>query len=308
MNEAEILAAGKTITGTTIKEGKGILALSQLALLNELLVQLQGGGSGDNPVSLAAGSVAAGALVDGADLTQGTKDDAAVTDPTAESSIIATLKGLLKQLQGDGSGETPVTLATTLSAETDTINVAQMSKGGINNTHVGIGVAFSASATSTLDSAVISVLTGHTFKAGDVIYVDKGFASTSQTVVSIASTTITVGNTATSTESDVTVYLVTSYGVEIDCRVFRNISVECAVSAISAGNWVIEVLGSSVTGGTLSSCYRLNSLDDWEPMITPELDADGNYTFLFEAVPNYVKIKATRTTDGILDCVVTPFN
>lgn len=53
--------------------------------------------------AVVAGSIVAGAAVDGADLTQGAKADAAVTDPTASASLVAVLKGIIKQLQGGGS-------------------------------------------------------------------------------------------------------------------------------------------------------------------------------------------------------------
>ena len=47
---------------------------------------------------------------DGAMVTIGSKSDAAVIDPTASASIIALLKGIEKQLQGAGTGATPVSL------------------------------------------------------------------------------------------------------------------------------------------------------------------------------------------------------
>lgn len=47
---------------------------------------------------------------DGAIAALGAKADAAVTDPTLSASEIALLKGLLKQLQGGGTGALPVSL------------------------------------------------------------------------------------------------------------------------------------------------------------------------------------------------------
>ena len=74
----------------------------------------------------------------GASVDIGAIDDSAVTDPTANASMIAALKGLLKQLQGDGSGSAPITLATSLSSEYDTIDIAKMSKGGVTTAHDAI--------------------------------------------------------------------------------------------------------------------------------------------------------------------------
>lgn len=47
---------------------------------------------------------------DGADVTQGAKSDTAVTDPTLSASEMAVLKGILKQLQGNGTGSQSVSL------------------------------------------------------------------------------------------------------------------------------------------------------------------------------------------------------
>lgn len=49
---------------------------------------------------------------------------AAVTDPTASASVIATLKGLLKQLQGNGSGSTPVQESGCAAISTQNVTVA----------------------------------------------------------------------------------------------------------------------------------------------------------------------------------------
>jgi len=166
----------------------------------------------------------------------GTTTDPAVTDPEADASVIAALKGLL-ELQGGGeSGVMLVSLATALSSEYDTIDVAKMSKGGIVVTHNAI--------------------------------------------------------TATAT------------GDEIDCRGFNGIIVECAVSAITSGNWVVEVLGCAVSGGIFGRSYDSGGGE----IKTPELNVNETVNFAFVDISNYVKIKATRTTDGTLTCKITPYN
>ncbi|MEW5804071.1 MAG: hypothetical protein AB1847_18405 [bacterium] len=99
----------------------------------------------------------------------------------------------------------------------------------------------------------------------------------------------------------------TATSAEIDCRGFNAVSIECAVSAISSGNWLVEILGCAISGGAFGNCYELQA-GTWEIMQTPTLDADGNYTFLVRGIPNYIKIRATRTTDGTLTCTATPMN
>lgn len=89
-----------------------------------------------------------GKIADGSDVTQGAKADTAVVDPTAAATEIALLKGIIKQLQGDGTaGKTapvevksstipdtqpvPVNMVTSLSKDVDSIDVAKLSKGGV---------------------------------------------------------------------------------------------------------------------------------------------------------------------------------
>ncbi len=170
----------------------------------------------------------------------GARADVAIIDPTTEASIISALKGLLKQLQGNGSGCTPVSLATQLSSEYDTVDISKMSKGGTIIAHNAI--------TATVTSA------------------------------------------------------------EIDCRGFNTVSVECAVSAITSGNWLIEILGCALSGDTFGACYAPKDDGTFAQMKTPVLNANGNTTYYFRGIPNYLKIKATRTTDGTLTCRITPMN
>ena len=91
---------------------------------------------------------------------------------------------------------------------------------------------------------------------------------------------------------------------EVDCRGFDAISVECAVSAISSGNWKIEVLGCAISGGTFGRQWDSVSKE----AKVEDLDTNEVLTFVFKDIANYVKIKATRTTDGTLTCKVTPMN
>jgi len=49
-------------------------------------------------------------MEDGDNATLGTKADLAITDPTLSASEIAILKGMMKQLQGNGVGSMPVSI------------------------------------------------------------------------------------------------------------------------------------------------------------------------------------------------------
>jgi len=100
----------------------------------------------------------------------------------------------------------------------------------------------------------------------------------------------------------------TATSSEIDCRGFNTISVECAVSNITSGNWLIEILGCALSGGTFGNCFAPKDDGTFVQQKTPVLSANGSTTYYFRGIPNYVKIKATRTTDGTLTCTVTPMN
>ena len=106
-----------------------------------------------------------------------------------------------------------------------------------------------------------------------------------------------------------TAIIATATSAEIDCRNFNTISVECAVSAITSGNWLVEILGCALSGGgTYGNCFTPKDDGTFAQQKTPVLNANGNTTYYFRGIPNYVKIKATRTTDGTLSCTVTPMN
>ncbi len=100
----------------------------------------------------------------------------------------------------------------------------------------------------------------------------------------------------------------TATSAEIDCRGFNTISVEMACSAFSSGNWAAAIHGCAITGGTFGACYSPKDDGTFVAQAIAAISTNGNTTYYFRGVPNYVKIVATRTTDGTLTCTVTPMN
>jgi len=96
----------------------------------------------------------------------------------------------------------------------------------------------------------------------------------------------------------------TATGDEIDCRGFSGIIVECAVSEITSGNWIIEILGCAVSGGTFGHSYDSGGGE----IKTPALSINETVNFAFVDISNYIRVRATRTTDGTLTCKITPYN
>lgn len=83
-------------------------------------------------------------MEDGDNETLGTKADEAVTDPTLSASEIAILKGLMKQLQGTGTGALPVSGSVDIDQTTDGTTNRVVSK--ISQTEGENVVSFGATA------------------------------------------------------------------------------------------------------------------------------------------------------------------
>jgi hypothetical protein len=109
-SEIEALAGALTDAAVTDPAASA----SIIALLKGLLKQLQGNGPVKDQVDVvdrAARALGKITADDNAIAALGALAAAAVTDPAASASVIALLKGLLKQLQGGGTGAAPVQLS-----------------------------------------------------------------------------------------------------------------------------------------------------------------------------------------------------
>lgn len=108
-SEIEALAGALTDAAVTDPAASATI----IALLKGLLKQHQGGGSVKDQVDVidrAARVLGKITADDAAIAALGALAAAAVIDPAASASVIALLKGLLKQLQGTGTGAAPVQL------------------------------------------------------------------------------------------------------------------------------------------------------------------------------------------------------
>lgn len=115
---------------------------------------------------------------DGLDVAKGSKSDVAITDPTLDSSEIALLKGLLKQLQGNGSGATPVSVTGSLTNDDEQLTI-DATVGGITLTSAKYGT--STKALIQVETASIRYRTngsaptttlGTLLNAGDILTLD----------------------------------------------------------------------------------------------------------------------------------------
>jgi hypothetical protein len=150
---------------------------------------------------------------------------------------------------------------------------------------------------------------------GMMIQLQGGSGSTGYIPVSLATrlnSTVDSIDVARQAKGSVTVALssivVTTQSSEIDCRGFNAASVECALAASTAGSYVVSVQGCAISGGTFGNCYSLKDDGSHVAMATPSMSVNGNYTYHFRGIPNYIKVTGTRSTDGTLTCKVTPMN
>lgn len=101
----------------------------------------------------------------------------------------------------------------------------------------------------------------------------------------------------------------TTTSAPIDMTGYRHISVEIVASALTAGNWVVELIGSNLIGGVYGNVNKMKDDGTFVQMKTPAVSANGTYIYEFTNIGvRYLELKATRTTDGTLTAKVTPYN
>ena len=100
----------------------------------------------------------------------------------------------------------------------------------------------------------------------------------------------------------------TTTSTAIDLTGYTGALVECAVTAITSGNWVCELTGNLTNVGTFGSIFQFDGATSQatNKPLTAALNANGVYVYYFTGLPAFVKVVATRTTDGTLTCRVQP--
>jgi hypothetical protein len=100
----------------------------------------------------------------------------------------------------------------------------------------------------------------------------------------------------------------TTTSAEVNCTGFNSLLVECDVTDIVSGNWAVDVQGTMVSGTAVGDCYDMLAGSTPVKMSTGTISANGKRLFIFRGIPDFIKIKATRTTDGTITCKVQPVN
>lgn len=168
--------------------------------------------------------------------------------------------------------------------------------------HIELAAGLSADIGATTDAAIIDPT-----DEASVIALLKGMLSVS---LSSEYDTINVNRMSKggiAPDLGLTAITTTTTSNQIDCRDFNTISVEMSCSGMS-GSWTASVRGCAISGGTFGACYAPKDDGTFVAQATPAISADGNTTYYFRGIPNYVKILATLATTGTLTCKVTPMN
>jgi hypothetical protein len=112
-----------------------------------------------------------------------------------------------------------------------------------------------------------------------------------------------------STTTPLNAITATTTSTPIDMTKHRHVSVEITVSAFTAGNFVVDLLGASIISGTYGTLHKLKDDGTFAQLKTPTISANGTYTYEFTNIgARYIELRATRTTDGTLTAKVTPYN
>ncbi len=211
------------------------------------------------------------------------------------AEIVVEIKKLTNYTARTGRSEVDIASLALLNS---LYELAKTNKGTIIVAHNAIGPAI-ITGVSTSGSPIVTGLTGHAFKTGDIVTVDKGFASGSQTVLTVTSTTVTVGNNANATTSGLTMALTSSIGAEIDCKGFNSLAIDCII--VGTGAWDISLQGASISGGTF-----INQFEGTQIKVSGITASQG---FLFPIGDPYAKIVATEISGtSSLTVTVVPFN
>jgi hypothetical protein len=125
----------------------------------------------------------------------------------------------------------------------------------------------------------------------DIDSIDVGRMSNAGTITALN------GITATATSS------------EIDLGGYKHIQLTLVGSAFTSGNFVVAFKGDSITGGDFGDIYQQKIDNTYDKVADITIYANGTVTYIIQNIGcKYLKLIATRTTDGTLSAYVTPFN
>jgi hypothetical protein len=180
-------------------------------------------------------------IADGADVTLGSKGDAAVNNPTSSATEIALLKGLLEQLQGTGTGSTPTTLSGSIVPDAQSLptHIYDPVSGKIvgidqyNNLKVAMMNAFSALVDSMAVVPFIGTSTAGTWTGGILVtstsggYIQIAVDADVTDPVGVQYQTATIGSAGTA----IAVATALQTGIRVLGGIYQSVTVSAAMGA-----------------------------------------------------------------------------
>lgn len=95
----------------------------------------------------------------------------------------------------------------------------------------------------------------------------------------------------------------------VDLGNHKHVSFEVVVSAITVGDWVVELLGCNLAAGAFGPIHKLKDDGSFIALKTPEISENGTYIFEFMNIGvRYLKLRAICTNNGTITVRTTPYN
>ena len=96
---------------------------------------------------------------------------------------------------------------------------------------------------------------------------------------------------------------------EIDLRGYKHIQLTLIGSNFTSGNFAVSFKGDSLSGGAFGDIYQQKADNTYEKVADITVNSNATTTYVIPYIGcKYLKLTATRITDGTLSAYITPFN
>jgi len=118
-----------------------------------------------------------------------------------------------------------------------------------------------------------------------------------------------MSNGGMSVALDAIIVTTTSAEISVGASGFKHIAIYLEGSAFTSGNFAFTLTGSAISGGSFGSINKQIDAGTYASIGLPAISTVANFCYIIPNIGvNYLKILATRTTDGTLTARVVPFN
>jgi len=108
---------------------------------------------------------------------------------------------------------------------------------------------------------------------------------------------------------DAVVVTTTSAEISVGASGFKHVAIYLEGSAFTTGNFAFTLTGSAISGGSFGSINKQIDAGTFASIGLPAISTAANFCYVIPNIGvNFLKILATRTTDGTLTARVVPFN